>query len=152
MTIPDTLQSLRSSSEFALVVNDLRSLGWKDWHILLGIKNVAMNYWLERSGPSIATVLGPGATSKKLEDLLKQQQWDTKVPVPASEFSRENLDFQIGLVMAGSELRRIGLELYGPDIDVSAVREFLTRRTAYWNVDVEHEEIFPHEAGGPVSA
>ena len=141
-SIPRTLERLNASPEFAEVVASLREQGWKDWHILLAIKNVAVNYWINHADQQIDLgSMGVESATAHVKAAVESGEWDANYAVPVSEFTEKYLLAAIELVGLTNELPSLGLEP-SSRVDPASVGEFLARRVKYWDLDVPHDLFF----------
>jgi hypothetical protein len=124
------------------VVASLREQGWKDWHILLALKNVAVNYWINHADQQIDLgSMGVESATAHVKAAVESGEWDAKDVVPISEITEKNLLAAIERVGLANELSALGVEP-SPLIDPTSVGEFLARRMKYWDLDVPHDPIF----------
>jgi hypothetical protein len=132
-----TLKNLNKELPFRLTVSQLRSAGWKDWHILSAVYHMTMNYRLEytRRTQSREAYI---AASKQLPHELEKPD---AMPVPIEEFEERKLreHFQM-FVIAFAETYRLQLHQQTPDF--TAIEDFLAYRYNFWTDDVEHADPF----------
>lgn len=136
-TIHLTLKRIIPTKKFQSLKNSLRSQGWKDWHILMGIFNFVMNYRMKKIG-----ILGNQfAIIKFQETYLYQEEKDNSVYVPLNEFTEENLKFGLESSMPAT-ICVLGLSLpHNTAIKKEKISEILNKFN-YWEDDVKHEPIF----------
>ena len=133
-----TIAMLASSEDFRPIVQELRSQGWLDWHILTAILNIVMNYRFPVN-PTKAT----GKVSRQeMLDAAYGAESAAAEPVPFGLFTLENMDKnrQLGLIAL---LGHWGLECHQRTPDIAAVERLLAERYGYWEDDVPHEDPFP---------
>jgi len=132
-----TLKRIIPTKRFQSLKNSLRSQGWKDWHILMGIFNFVMNYRMEKMGISGNQY----AMIKFQETYPYQEEKDDNVYVPLSEITEKNL--KVGL--ESSQLATIcvlGLSIpHNTAIKKEKISEILNKFN-YWEDDVKHEALF----------
>ncbi len=132
-----TLKRIIPTKRFQSLKNSLRSQGWKDWHILMGIFNFVMNYRMEKIG-----ILGNQYAMIKFQETYSyQEEKDDSVYVPLNEFTEENLKFGLESSMPAT-ICALGLSLpQNTAIKKEKISEILNKFN-YWEDDVEHEALF----------
>ena len=132
-----TLKRIIPTKSFQSLKNSLRSQGWKDWHILMGIFNFVMNYRMEKIGISGNRY----AMIKFQETYPYQEEKDDDVYIPLNEITEKNL--KVGL--ESSQLATIcvlGLSIpHNTAIKKEKISEILNKFN-YWEDDFEHDVIF----------
>ena len=124
-----------SDVNFKEIVDRLHALGWLDWHIIASITLLAMNYQM-RGTPLPSS---KEEAQKQFDDVRSgRYRWQ---PVPAQEFSTENLLFNLRVSML-STLKLLGLESHQDTPDFPAIDAFLRTRYNYWTDDVDHDDPF----------
>ena len=132
-----TLVKLKESDQFKETVRNLRADGWKNWHILLAMLQVASNYRVRKIGyKNFEEMRG------LFEKEVNREESSASIPVPLSEFSEKEIRMALELTLP-STLMHFGLELRTNPMDAKAVFDFLGHRTKYWEIDVEQEEYLP---------
>jgi len=135
-TICHTLNRLKSRKSFKRVVHQLRDKGWRDWHILTALMNVAVNYRVnrltDRSEEDMRT-----ASSRLLDD----GETKNDPPIPPSAFTPEALHEALELSWL-STLRHNDLDIYQTTPDFPAIGRFLAARYRYWEIDTPHDDPF----------
>ncbi|MDE2686449.1 MAG: hypothetical protein OXI16_02975 [Chloroflexota bacterium] len=126
-----TIAMLASSEDFSPIVQELRSRGWLDWHILTAILNIVMNYRFPADPITEEMIQAAyGAESAAAE------------PVPVGLFSLDNLNnSRQGSLLA--LLSRWELECHQKTPDIAAIEQLLADRYGYWEDDVPHIDPFP---------
>lgn len=132
-----TLALLRDNDQFVRTIASLRAQGWKDWHILMSIVNLAVNYRVHTMD-----VTGPLQTREAFMKLFSGEEESNAVPIPVEEFSEKQLKFGLSLTLP-STFKGIGLDLRLNPINFEAMFDFLGQRMSYWDIDVEHRDILP---------
>lgn len=136
--IRQTLTRLVRNQRFCALVSKLREEGWKDWHILQTLTNVAINERLNRTvspdawGPNIAP------TMRRLineEETIEESQ-----NLPDSVFSEDNLRLHLMTSMTTFATYH-GLEVQQRTPDFPALERLLTERYGFKD-DVEHDPVF----------
>ena len=82
------MERLRRSATFQASLASLRSAGWKDWHILLAVMNVTLNFRLKRLVPQGAN---PDVVKDTQRRLLNTPEDESSIVVPDEEFTEDNL-------------------------------------------------------------
>lgn len=133
-TLVATLPALRSHAPFLEVVQRLRATGWKDWHILLAVFNVAQNNRFQFYAPRTA------AEAREYFKLFMRPEEPGK-PAPLELFTETAL--REGLRYSWlSTLRKWDLEVRQNPIDIQAVENLLAKRYSYWLDDCPHDDPF----------
>ncbi|MXY43425.1 MAG: hypothetical protein F4Y50_05105 [Dehalococcoidia bacterium] len=133
-----TVPALGPSFVFGQIVKVLRREGWLDWHLLLAIANIVLNY---RQSVSAEDFSDPTVREEFVRASRKPEE-DTDPPVPVRMFTREAMQDARRLSMLSS-LANWDLECRQPTPDFPAIERFLAARYGYWGDDVEHEDPFP---------
>lgn len=130
-----TLARLRHSERFRHMVGVLRAEGWKDWHLLLAVMNVALNYRMTLMGIDI-----DAPDPEQLARLHAPEVQDTP-PVPEEAFTLDAMRM-MGDVLQISSVAQVGLELHQREPAMEAVNAFLSARYRFWDDDVPHQDPF----------
>ncbi|PCI11641.1 hypothetical protein COB72_00385 [bacterium] len=137
-----TIARLCKDDEFRDVVRRLRDEGWLDWHLILAITNIILNYRIGQPG------FRKGKSAEEIHQesmisLNREESYDD-IWIPGSKFSEEamRLALQISSI---STLKNEGLECRQLTPDLPAIDDFLRHRMGYWSDDVEHERVFDPE-------
>lgn len=139
-----TVERLRKDGEFNSIIKRLSEDGWLDWHILLALNNIAINYRIEKNMQEHPL---PDFVDKNVwyqnewEMIIDEEERKDSTVIPISEFSEEKLRFSLRNSMIAT-LKIWGLELRQMTPDFEAIDQFLGNRYNYWVDDVEHEKIF----------
>lgn len=132
-----TLERLAGRDHFIELVDRLRSEGWKDWHILMALTNIVVNYRVSASLP-------PSSLDSDQDVILKymnREEDETSVPIPLDMVTEEAMRWGMKMGMLAS-LRGLGHEINIATPPFEAVSEFLRERYNYWDLDVEHDDPF----------
>ena len=138
---PITIQRLRTDNGFRAVLRNLREQGWLDWHVLLAIANIILNY---RLGSHQSANVSIEELKRRSNQIQSTPETSMTAITPVSTFSEEAMKQALELSMV-STLQIIGLECHQRAPDLRAIREFLIRRCHYWSADVPHDDVFPVE-------
>jgi hypothetical protein len=125
-----TLSRVIADPQAMAVVADLRTEGWKDWHLLTGLLNLVLNHRLPQiSDPRMLRVPNMGP-----ED-------PNAVPLPLDQITCKALDQgrRAALLPLG---RHWGLDLHQTTPDLGGLERLLAARYGYWDEDVEHADPF----------
>lgn len=134
-TLRATLPALRSHASFRPVVQGLRDEGWRDWHILLAVLNVAGNHRLNRNGFQVPR-------NREEQQALSRRFVEPEPendPVPLDLFNEEGLRQALPLSFP-STLQQWGLRLPQNPVDIDALERLLAARFGYWIDDVPHAD------------
>jgi hypothetical protein len=132
-----TLKRLTQEPSFQRTVAQLRTEGWKDWHLLSAVFHVTMNYRMNHR----TILLSAEAEKAANRRLVSQPEPNDALPVPLSEYTEENLRFQIKPFM-NSFAQTFGLELHQITPDFPALEDFLAHRYHFWSDDSDHRDPF----------
>ena len=133
-----TLKNLIQTEVFQKLKGSLRSTGWKDWHILLAINNLVMNFRMQELGilNNIDKMVKFG------EKWVNHEEQENDIQIPLKEFTKKNLMRVLEASMPAT-LRLYGFStLVGKELKIDQIKEFLSKKFNYWNDDVEHDLIF----------
>lgn len=112
----------------------LREKGWKDWHVLMAILNLVLNYRYQHKTNNLS-----------MDDYFKfyvdRPEESTDLIVPLTEFTEKNLKLNLESSMMAT-MTSLGFSLKGKPIKIDEVSKFLGEKFNYWNDDVPHEDIF----------
>jgi hypothetical protein len=131
-----TLQKLKNKPFFRETVKKLRLEGWKDWHILMAIASITINYRVNRLGYKDLD-----DSKKKFIEQMSLKETSELISVPLVEFSETELKNHLFISMI-STLKIIDLEYKAPILVKSAIKEFLEKRFRYFSDDIPHEDFF----------
>ena len=135
-----TLQKLKNKPFFLETVNKLKLEGWKDWHILMAMASIAVNYRVTEIGYKDSD----DAKKKTIEQMLLKET-PVSITVPLNEFGEKELKNHLYMSMI-STVKMIGLEYKAPLLVKSAIKEFLEKRYCYFSDDIPHEDFFSSES------
>ncbi len=132
-----TLKRLVPTKEFQAIKNSLRSQGWKDWHILMGIFNFIMNYRMEKIG-----ILGnQQAMIKFQESYPYQEENENSIQIPINVIIELNIKSGLELSMLAT-LSALGFSI-PQNIRFEKKKMLkLLEKFNYWEDDVKHEPFF----------
>ena len=134
--VRQTLEQLNNYAPFQEVVKKLRSEHWKDWHLLMAISQIAINY---RTG-ELGHKDRKEAKELFFEEMDKEESKES-ILVPLLEFSEEAIRAALSISLL-STLKGMGLELKTVTPNVEAIQHFFSKRLNYWDHDIEHDRIF----------
>ena len=129
---------LAVSEEFLSIVKVLRAKGWLDWHILVAIANIVMNY----RNPYDPSELLSEATLRELTQTASRPESASAEPVPLGLFTLSDMNLNRQLAMM-SLVNNWGLECQQRTPDLPAIESLLAVRYGYWEDDVPHADPFP---------
>lgn len=136
--ITRTLQRLAREAAFQATVVQLRAEGWKDWHLLVAVSHITINY---RINQRKILLLSPQAEDAAARRLWSQPEPEDALPVPLSEYREENMHLQMKFFMS-SFAGTFGLELHQVTPDFAALEDFLAHRYNFWSDDIDHADPF----------
>jgi len=131
-----TLKRIVPTDHFQNLKNKLRNEGWKDWHILLALYNLVLNFRMNELG--IRTVHDMNNFRQKF---MQEEEKEESLIVPLYQINEENLKINLKLSMLGT-LKGYGFSLEGKTINPEKITKYLAEKFNYWEDDVEHKPIF----------
>jgi len=132
-----TLKSIVQTRNFQVLKENLRNQGWKDWHILLALFNLVMNYRMEKLGISGNVI----AMEKFYQEYPYKEEKDDAIKIPLEEINEVNMKRSLQVSMLAT-LKGFGFSLEGKLIKPEEISNFLAEKFNYWDDDVDHEPIF----------
>lgn len=132
-----TLKRIVPTKSFQSLKNSLRSQGWKDWHILMGLFNYVLNYRMRKMG------ISGNLTSmiKFQETYTYQEENENSIFVTLDEFTEKNLKVGLESSMPAT-ISALGLNLpKNTAISKEKIRTILDKFN-YWIDDADHQPIF----------
>lgn len=132
-----TLPRLMKDKTFPLTVVALRNAGWKDWHILLALGGVRLNFVMDQVLPKTASA---SEHKKVFKELLDRDELESDPAPPPELFTSDKLRFALKLSQL-STLTGMGFDCWQETPVTDAVDAFL-RRFNYWTDDVTHVDPF----------
>jgi hypothetical protein len=133
-----TVARLGRSERFRRTLAVLRQEGWKDWHLLLAVMNVALNYRMRVEGIDIDDP-DPEQVAR-----LHAPEDAAARPVPEEVFGLDELRMMNDILQINS-IAQVGLELHQQEPAVEAIGAFLGTRYRFWEDDVQHHDPFGAE-------
>ena len=132
-----TLKQIVPTKEFQAIKISLRTKGWKDWHILMGIFNFIMNYRMEKMG-----ILGNQQVMRKfMESYLYQEEDENSIQIPMNVITEKNILNGLEISMPAT-LNAFGFSIpQNIRIQKDKLQELL-KKFNYWEDDADHEVIF----------
>lgn len=130
-----TVTRLRRSERFRRTLEVLRGEGWKDWHILLAVMNIAFNYRMQAERIDI-NAPGPEQLAR-----LHAPEDEAAEPVPEEAFGPDAMRMMNDILQIRC-IGQVGLELHQQEPTVEAINTFLSTRYRFWEDDVPHEDPF----------
>jgi hypothetical protein len=138
--VGQTLTRLGSDSPFLQVMAELRSNGWKDWHLLTAVTNIVLNARAVERGINMTTTMSE-ADAERFWQLMDQAESPTDTAIPLHLFSAENMWFHLGNA-ARMTAANWGLDVRRNPLETRALLDVLGDRFHYWTDDVPHERLF----------
>lgn len=132
-----TLKRVVPTKKFQSIKISLRSQGWKDWHILMGIFNFIMNYRMEKLGISGNKL----AMIKFQETYLYQEENDRSIQIPMNIITEQNIKNGLEISMLAT-INALGFSIpQNIYIEKDKIRIILDNFN-YWEDDIDHDAIF----------
>jgi hypothetical protein len=132
-----SLSRLLKYPPFRSIVNELRAEGWKDWHILLALFGVRLNFVVDQA---LEKTAGPEDRVKRTKELMDREEVASDPEPPVELFTSDKL--RIALRMSKlSTLKTLGFHCWQQTPALDAIDQFLNRFN-YWTDDVPHPDPF----------
>jgi hypothetical protein len=139
--LSNTLPRLSASTQFQQLVESLRSEGWLDWHILVGVYNIAANYRLDESDLNTYEAISTASGQRTARALTETSMIDEGAPIPLELFAEAAV--RTGRRRGVDPLvRHWGLQSRQRTPDYPAVERVLAARYGYWSIDADHPSPF----------
>jgi hypothetical protein len=133
-----TLPTLRGNTEIRQTLITLRSRGWLDWHLVLAVYNVCLNY---RARPFTHKSRSTVDIRSAVAQLARIPEPDTADPVPLAEFTLASLEEALDMASLATA-KRFGLDVQRANTpNIKAIQRLLTRRYGYLTDDCPHEDV-----------
>ncbi len=133
-----TVEMLAADREFRTTANVLRGQGWLDWHLLIAIANIVIDYRIQSDHQYVRS---EADWSRKVREMTRPES-ATDDPVPIALFTPDAMNTHRRLSMM-TLLKIWGLESRRETLDFPAIERLLSARYGYWNDDVPHDDPFP---------
>jgi hypothetical protein len=133
-----TLARLSIDQEFIKTKNMLKHKGWHDWHIIMAIYNITLNYRLRFNEDA---QINSSIFEIEYKKILQEKEKVDDIEIPISEFNEENMRLNLRFSMI-SYLKILGLESRQISPNIDEIEEFLRRKYNYWIDDIEHIDPF----------
>ena len=112
-----TLKRIVPTDHFQNLKNKLRSEGWKDWHILLALDNLVLNYRANELGIKTFRDM-----NKFTKEFMQEEENEDSFVVPLDQINEENMKKNLKLSML-STLKGYGFSLDGIELDIEKFEE-----------------------------
>ncbi len=133
-----TLQKIKKEESLKLLVSKLRAKGWKDWHILMALANLVINYKMNKKH---SIIQNEKEFLEKFKDSYFTEEKENETLIPFTEVNEEKLHSQLQLTMYSTVIGW-GLEPHQKTPDWPAIENFLSSRYNYWTDDIDHQDPF----------
>lgn len=143
--ISQTIKRLSKNPEFISTVGRLRAGGWLDWHILLVINNIAVNYRIDQNMeeyPLPPSIDKESWYQTEKDMIMDEEEKENSTVIPVSKFNEDELRLCLRGTMLDTLIRVYGLECRQITPDIDAIEHFLGERYNYWKDDIDHEKYF----------
>ncbi|WP_179012440.1 hypothetical protein [Paenarthrobacter ureafaciens] len=131
-----TVARLLRNATCLRILEELRSEGWLDWHLLTAIYNVATNY---RVNQEIGDDRSPERIRQVTQGLVNRAETPNTPNIPLHHFSKENLQQAFERATLTIALR-LGLQISRETPNFIGVRRLLDRRYGFMH-DVPHDDL-----------
>lgn len=135
-----TIERLGREARFQAVLAELRSDGWKDWHVLTAVSNMVVNARARDRGLNMTTTM-TASDVEQFQRILESPESESDPEIPIELFTLDEMRFHLGNA-ARMTAQNWGLEIRRNPLDPVALIEVLGARFNYWRDDVDHEAIF----------
>jgi hypothetical protein len=136
-----TLARLSSSEAFLTTIGELRTAGWKDWHLLTAISNITVNRRAVARGINMTTSISK-ADVQRFHALMFDEEQESDPVTPEEAFTVEQMWFHLANAAVATG-RRWGLEIRVNPLVPEAFLSVLGERFNYWSDDIAHDPLFP---------
>ncbi len=133
-----TLPRVMADPAFQETVAALRTDGWKDWHVLVAMLNAVANYRVNRR---IDARANEERYAEAMKDKLFSPEKPESPPVPTTHLTRELLRMHL-LMALNSGLSSEGLQFHHRTPNIDSIFNYARHRWRYFDLDVEHPDIF----------
>lgn len=140
ISIQHTVPSLLSNTKVRDLFSELRTEGWRDWHLLNVIANLTINHRLSLRHGAITRERARQMADEFHTEALRAEQLNDP-QISSEQITRTGMEYGIQLV-AMSSLHRWGLTLHHGTSDSAAVMQVLAERYGFWADDVPHPDPF----------
>ena len=132
-----TLKRIIPTKKFQSIKKSLRSKGWKDWHILMGIFNFVMNYRMKKRG-----ILGNQQSMMRFQELYQYKEEDeNSIQIPLNVITEQNIINGLEISMLAT-INALGFSIpHNITIEKKKLLKLLEKFN-YWEDDVDHNPIF----------
>jgi hypothetical protein len=129
---------LNKSTEFQDFVASLRAQGYRDWHILLLIANVAFN----KRHPSYIKSLPKSQDERSaIMSAFSREETTDDTPITMEDLKSIPIDMQLHIQLSAfCSTWQLDFKRQSPDFD--ALKRLLTERYGYMEDDIPHAPIF----------
>jgi hypothetical protein len=131
------LRRLARDGAFMEIVSRLRNEGWLDWHLVLAITNIVVDYRVVQ--PGLRKGKSPATIQSEIRVLLETEESYGDIWVPNSHFTEAAMRNALQISQL-STLANEGLHCKQSTPDLVAINDFLKQRYGYWSDDVEHRD------------
>jgi len=122
------------------VFAELRGEGWKDWHLLNALANLAVNARVATKHGTPTWGTADSFKDRFISEMNRPEEpGDPSVAVEA--VTRKALEDALDMSVM-STVHNWGLEIHQSAVDPAAVLRVLGDRYRYWTDDVDHEDFF----------
>jgi len=129
-----TVPRLAREDSVQRVISELRVEGWKDWHLLMAISNLVVNFRLAESGEDFTDP----AVRERIMRLEPEDPSDAQID-PAM-VTADALRTQL-LISAAATADAFGLQPSGI-LSPAEIQYVLVTRYSYWDDDAAHDDPF----------
>lgn len=143
-----TLNRLGADPAFRELASQLKTEGWKDWHLLTAIANIAVNERARRTGLNMTSSMTQ-ADQERFWELATAEEHSADDDLGPELFTADNLQFHLS-VAASAALHRFGLELHVSNVDPDQLFLILGARFNYWTDDTPHDPILHQNKPAPI--
>lgn len=134
-----TLPILMRNAGFAEKIQKLRTKGYKDWHVLVMLANIAAQYRVEQK---YGKMTDPKRSMVAMKEEISRDEKPEDIPVPPTVFTDERMEMQEKVLWI-TFAKTLGLRPKGATPNFVAIETLLVTRYRIFRDDVPHADFFP---------
>jgi hypothetical protein len=128
---PRTLRHLSGDTAFQKLLSKLRDAGWKDWHVLLAVGNIRLNFLVDAHQPNYKELY---------RSVMRKGEGADHPLVPPASFDEARLRDALQFSKV-TTITSMGFQVHQMTPNFPGIDSFL-RRFKYWELDVAHADPF----------
>lgn len=132
-----TLNKWKNEIWFKDLIKDLKSEGWQDWHLLIAIMNIVVQFKAEMH---LNKTISPDILDNTIQELINKNEADNYIEIPKNILTKESILRQLDVLFASFAISS-GFEIHNRKLNPKTLKEFLAKRFNILTDDIEHEPI-----------